>query len=952
MKPTLYLIDAFALIYRSYFVFMRNPRINSKGRNVSALYGFTSTLLDIIKNRKPDYIATAFEHPEGNFRTALYPEYKAQREAMPEDIASALTDIKKLLEVMQIPAISIKGYEADDIIGSLATQADKEGFSVYMVTPDKDFGQLVSPNITMLKPSTNGFQELGEEEIRTLYNIQTPKQLIDLLGIWGDTSDNVPGCKGIGKVGAAELLNQFKSIEDIYENIDQVKPSHRKKLLADRENTLLSKKLVTIVTDIKGYEFPIKDYKLSLQNEEEIIAQLQEFEFRSLVDRHFSKKEKVVKPSLFDLPTSADQDDDTPLRTTLFQQTATEGTPHPTEEKTDASLENTTTELSTLAQSLSFQNVPMRHQIVDSREKLLSMWQKLAEAEKIAFDTETTSTDALQCSLVAVSLAIAPGEVYYIPIPENKEEAKSILAPLDAIMQNERILKVAQNAKFDTQVLARYGISFPKPLFDTLLAHYLASAHLQHSLDAMALELLDHRMIPYSALSEKKNFSLRHDVDPTLLALYASEDADVTWRLEPLLRTRLTKENQLQLFEEVEIPLVEVLTQMEQVGVRFDPDALRSVEKQIDAAIDQLTHSIYFLAGEEFNISSPKQVGEILFDKLQIAKKPKKTKSGAYVTREETLLTYAHDHQIVRDILDYRGLVKLLNTYVKSLPDFVHNDGRIHCNFNQAVTTTGRLSSSNPNLQNIPIRTAMGQEIRAAFVASDEMHTFLSADYSQIELRLAAHMSEDKALIAAINAGADIHRETAAKLYHISPEEVSPIQRSFAKTANFGILYGITPFGLSQRLQVSFSEANTLIKNYFNAFPGIKNYMEQSVAKARERGYAETMLGRRRYLPDINSKNGAVRSNAERNAINMPIQGTAADLIKMAMVNIHRRLQKEGLKSKLILQIHDELNFDALKSEVDILTSLVREEMMQAIGSLSVPLEVNIATGENWLQAH
>lgn len=950
MKPSLYLLDAFALIYRAYYAFLRNPRINSQGVNMNALYGFTTTLFDIIKNKKPDYIAVAFEHPEGNFRETLYSEYKAQREAIPEDIVQAIPKILDLLHTMGITALSVKGYEADDVIGALATQGVKEGYQVYMVTPDKDYSQLVSDSCHMLKPTTNGFEEMGPKEVCKKYQLKTPLQMIDYLGLVGDSSDNVPGCKGIGPKSASQLLSTYDTIEEIYNNLDKVKPSFKKKLEDNKEETLLSKKLVTIVTTLNAGDFSIKDYNLNNNNnnQEAIVEKLREYEFRSLIKRYFSEEETLPQPSLF---ASLEPQEKSPkaqqVPKSLFDTADTadsaKDTSHTRElEQADDSLR----------QELSFESLPMEHYVVDTPEKLDEMWQRLTRAKELAFDTETTSVISLQASLVAVSLSPQPGEVYYLPIPEDKEEAMAILAPLDKLMRDEKILKIAQNAKFDAQVLERYGISFPHPLFDTLLAHYLIDSERPHNLDAMALEMLKHRMIPYSSLSDKKDFSLRKDVNPELLALYASEDADVTARLKPLLLSRLKEEQQTKLFEEVEMPLIPILTHMEQVGVRFDTGALHSVESNIGKALEDLSTAIFETTGESFNINSPSQVGEVLFGKLAIDPKPKKTKSGTFATSEQTLLKYVADFPIVQQILDFRGLNKLLNTYVRKLPSFLYPDGRIHCQFNQAVTATGRLSSSNPNLQNIPIRTAVGQEIRAAFVASDESRTFLSADYSQIELRLAAHISGDQGLIQAINRGADIHRETAAKLYHIAPEEVSSTQRSFAKTANFGILYGISSFGLSQRLQIPWREANELIDNYFKAFPGIATYMEQAKARASQKGYAETLLGRRRYLPDLQSQNATVRGNAERIAINTPIQGTAADLIKVAMVNIDRRMKAEGLESKMILQIHDELCFDAYKEEVDKLSLLVREEMMNAIGTLSVPLEVSIGTGDNWLLAH
>lgn len=960
LKPTLYLLDAFALIYRAYYAFIKSPRINSKGENVSAIYGFTSAILDIIKTNKPDYIAVAFEHPEGNFRTSLYKEYKAQREVIPEDILFSIPKIMDLLHTMEIPSLSVKGLEADDIIGVVANQAEKEGFQVYMVTPDKDYCQLVTDNCHILKPTTNGFEELDQEKVCQKYLLKRPNQMIDYLGLVGDTSDNIPGCKGIGPKSANILLKEFDTIEEIYNNLDKIKPIHKKKLEENRENTFLSKKLVTIVTSIPDYIFPLKEYKLNWRNKDNIVAKLQEYEFPSLIKRYFSKESFPIRSSLF-----ASLENEHTLEEKVQQKpkiayttTSLFGANEEVQQKKDLN-KNTkdtkdefTQKLQILKKSLSFETLPMKHTIIETDEQYDLLWKRLSTSQLLAFDTETTSTDSLQCELVAVSLSPTPGEVYYLPIPQEKEKAKILLAPLNCLMQNENIIKVAQNAKFDTQVLSRYGINYPKKLFDTLLAHYLVDSERPHNLDAIALEYLGHRMIPYSDLSSKKNFSLRKDVDPNLLAIYASEDADVTCRLKPILSLCLKKEEQTDLFNKIEMPLLPILSAMEQTGVAFDKKAIQQVEKNLETEIEHLSESIYSFAKNHFNINSPIQVGEILFDKLKIDSKPKKTKSGTYATGEEILLKYVSKHPIVQLILDYRGATKLLNTYVKSLSDYVFPDGRIHCHFNQAVTATGRLSCSNPNLQNIPIRSALGQEIRTAFVASDETHIFLSADYSQVELRLAAHISKDSGLINAINAGEDIHRETASKLYHIPSEEVTASQRSFAKTANFGILYGITGYGLSQRLHISLKESNELIENYFQAFPGILNYMEKAKTDALNKGYAETLLGRRRYLPDMKSQNAVVRGNAERIAINTPIQGTAADLIKVAMVNIYKRMKREGYRSKMILQIHDELCFDALKDEVSDLSKLIKEEMMQAIGVLSVPLDVSIGTGYNWLLAH
>lgn len=939
MAKTLFLLDGFALIYRAYFAFYQVIRKNSKGENISTLYGFTSTLLDIIKKYNPDAIAVAFEHPEGNFREEIYSDYKAQRDTIPEDIVSSLDRIFLLLETMNIPALSIKNYEADDVIGAAAKQAEKDGYKVYMVTPDKDFSQLVTENVRILKPTSRGLEEMGPKEVCERYSLKQPLQMIDYLGLVGDASDNVPGCKGIGEKSAKTLLADYNTIEEIYNNIEKVKPSFQKKLLASKADTLLSKELVTIVTHIPNYAFDFDEFSNWSIHSEAVLALLKEFEFSSLINRYYQKNQTQAQPSLFD-------------STLALSENSAPKTIGNKQKPLPSKAEEQSTSLQQRFSFLSFKAIPMNYTVVDDEKKQAELWQTLANAHHFAFDTETTSLDTFQAELVAMSFCTEPGKAFFLPIPENRLEAIELLAPLNELMQNQSILKVAQNAKYDTKVLSKYGITFPQPLFDTLIAHYLVDSDRKHSLDAMAEEYFSHTMIPYSSLSDKKDFTLRNDVPTYKLAIYAAEDADVTLRLHLVLDQLLKEEQQTELFNKVEMPLVPVLKEMEEIGVKFDPNALSKVEQALDEQATKLAETIYNEAGETFNINSPIQVGSILFEKLAIDRNPKRTKKGGYATGEDVLSKYATSHPIVNHILQYRGVTKLLNTYVRTLPSYVHSDGRIHCNFNQTITATGRLSSSDPNLQNIPIRSEIGQEIRAAFVPSNSEYVFLSADYSQIELRLAAHMSEDCGLINAFKEGTDIHQITAAKLYHIKPTEVTNNQRAFAKQANFGILYGITYFGLSQRLQIPVSEAKKLKDDYLKAFPKILTFTEEAINKAHENGYAETMLGRRRYLSDIYSENNTVRSSAERNAINTPIQGTAADLIKIAMVRISQRMKHEGMKSRMILQIHDELNFDALKCEVEKLKGIVEEEMINALGELKVPLEVSVGVGNNWLEAH
>lgn len=963
MKPTLYLLDAFALIYRAYYAFIRNPRISSKGENMNALYGFTMTLFDIIQKRKPDYIAVVFDPPEGNFRSEIYEDYKANREKAPEDILATLPHIFELLQVLAIPAISVAGYEADDVIGALAQQGESKGLQVFMVTPDKDYAQLVTDNSHMLRPGNNGFEEWGPAEVCQKFSIGSPKQMIDYLGLVGDSSDNIPGCRGIGEKTAAILLESYPSIDAIYENLDKLAPSIRKKLEENKEETLLSKQLVTIETKLPE-QFDIADLSLKRQESEAIVAILEKFEFSSLVKRHFPNLQKGKQTSLFKKEAPAkqekeQQESEIKRQRGLFEKEAPskkEEQQQEAEIKQQRGLFDEPDEQekgeNLVPHEVSFEKHPPRYEIIETHTQREQLWKRLSEAKVFAFDTETDGLDALSCQIVGASFSPAPGEAYYLPLPVDKAEATAVLAPLSELMCNTKVLKVAQNAKFDTEVLSRYRVAYPTPLFDTLIAHYLISSERHHDLDSLAMELLQYKMIPYSALSEKKNFSLRQDVPLAKLAQYAAEDADVTQRIYPILNQRLIDQNSKKLFEEVEMPLIAVLKEIEERGVRIDLEILRKAGSGLEEEAERLAEKIFDEAGESFNINSPTQVGEILFSKLKIDKKPKKTKSGGFATGEKILQKYLADYPIVDNILQHRGLLKLLNTYIKALPTFVHHDGKIHASFNQAIAVTGRLSSSNPNLQNIPIRTTIGQELRAAFVPSDTDYTFLSADYSQIELRILAHISGDKALIEAFNRGVDIHRETAARIYSLPLDEVNTTQRSFAKTANFGIIYGISSFGLSQRLHISRKVAEELIENYFLSFPDVAKYMETAIENAIEKGYAETLLGRRRYLPDIYSANHTVRSFAERTAINTPIQGTAADLIKVAMVRIAERMKAEKLKSSMIMQVHDELNFDAYKPEVERLKAIVVEEMSTALGNLSVPLEVSIGMGNNWLEAH
>lgn len=933
----LFLLDAYALIFRSYYAFIRSPRINSKGINTSALFGFTLSLLDIIEKEKPDYLAVVFDPPGGSFRHEEYPEYKAQRDETPEGIIWAVPEIKKLLEAMAIPTVEVPRYEADDVIGALAHRAEKEGYDVYMVTPDKDYAQLVTDRCRIYRPSTKGYELWGPQEVCTKFELNHTHQVIDYLGLVGDSADNIPGCKGIGPKTASELLRSYGSIEEIYNNIALLKTGTRSKLEEHKEITLLSRYLATICTDVP-IDLPIASLVRKQPYTTLVQRLFEEYEFRSLAKRIdvLAHESSNGEPTLFDASdTSAP-----PL--------------------TEESIEPKSAEIDLFDLGMGQEEAPKKrladishhYTIVTTEEQRTALWKRLSTVQYFAFDTETDGLDAMSCSIVGASFAPAEGEAYFLPLPPDEATVREWLAPLRTLMQESTILKIAQNAKFDLKVLSRYGVNEVTSLFDTLLAHYLIAPERPHNLDSLAEQYLSYTPIAYEELASQKKFDLRQDVPLDLLADYASEDADVALRLYPILRDELQRLGMKTLFEEVEMPLLQVLQRMEERGVRLDTDRLLEVAKGLEEEMKKLEETIYTEAEQPFNISSPKQVGEILFEKMKISSRPRKTKGGGYATGEEILLQYASEHPIVQHILDYRGVKKLMSTYIEALPTLLYPDGKLHTSFNQAVAATGRLSSSNPNLQNIPIRSAVGQEIRSALVPDSDEYLFLSADYSQIELRLLAHLSEDEHLIDAFCRGEDIHRTTAARIYKVALEEVTPLQRSFAKTANFGIIYGISAFGLSQRLHIPPKEAQSLIDSYFASYPSIKAFIERCIEQARNKGYAETIMGRRRYLPDINSRTATVRSFAERNAVNAPIQGTAADLIKIAMVRIDKALRTKQMKSRMILQVHDELNFDAHRSEIEELTHLVHHEMTHAMEGLRVPLEVEIGVGANWLEAH
>lgn len=927
----LFLLDAYALIYRAYYAFINNPRIDSKGRNMSAVFGFALTLFDIIEKEHPDAIAICFDPKEPTFRHLEYPSYKAQRDAAPEGIIEAIPLIAQLLEVLQIPMIEVAGYEADDAVGSLARLAEEAGDEVFMVTGDKDYGQLVTDRVKIYRPSHNGGYEVwGKEEVQNKFGVRFPKQMIDYLGLVGDSSDNIPGCRGIGPKTAVSLLEQYIDINEIYQNIDQIKPTIAKKLRENKEETLMSRDLVTIERFIPSLTLPEDRFKRKNPIIDQLDSLFTDWEFRTL-------KSRFPKISL-DTPPSA------PLAEAIV-----ENREEPHVDTFDPSRHN--------------------YQMISTQAELEDWLKKSQPFDKISFDCETTSTDHLSAQLVGVSLSIREGEGIFIYLPEDATRTQKILSPLVPIFSSPKILKIAHNAKYDLGVLTRYGLPEARPLFDTMLAHYVCDADKPHNLSSIVLSKCQYRMIEYNELSTQKQFDIRKDVSPEQLTIYAVEDADYTLRIYEPLKAQLQEEKLEELFYKIEIPLMFILLKMEQTGVGLDLDRLSDSRKALNKKLSTLSSEIYELAGTAFNINSPRQVGGVLFDVLQISDKPQTTKTGTYSTNEEVLQKMKSKHPIVSKILDYRELKKLLNTYIDALPNMLYPDGKLHTSYNQAVTTTGRLSSSKPNLQNIPIRSELGKEIRAAFISTSRIvanqdlfsstensiehkAVLVSADYSQVELRIIAHLSNDENLIDAFFSGEDIHTSTAAKIFGVPPLEVTSSMRSKAKTANFGINYGITPFGLSERLSIPMGEAKQLIEAYFAQFPKVKEYMEQAILTAREKGYTETAFGRRRYLPNISSRNGMQRSMDERNAINAPIQGTAADVIKKAMIDIDKQFTLEGLKSEMILQVHDELVFNVYENEKKRALSIIKEKMETAWKECRVPLLVEIGEGDNWLEAH
>ena len=917
----LFLIDAYALIYRSYYAFIKSPRINSKGLNTSAVMGFCNTLNEVLTKEKPTHIGVAFDHGK-TFRHDAFPEYKAQREETPEDIKLSVPLIKQVLEAMRIPILQVDGFEADDIIGTVATRFGADGIETFMLTPDKDYGQLIGPNVFMYRPRHGGgYEILGEKEVEAKYGIPTPAQVIDLLALMGDSADNFPGCPGVGEKTAAKLINQFGSIDNMLQHTDEIKGKLREKVENAVEDIKMSKFLATIRTDVP-MQLDLDELKVEQPDETKLRAIFEELEFKTLINKFLNKGESKPK-------TDNNQLD-------LFA----ENTTNESDEPKNAKFE-------------SIKTTQHEYKLVENEEELRQLCDFFITKESVSIDTETTSTDAISAELVGLSFSVEEKKAFYVAVPANYEEALKIVQIFKPLYESDKIMKIGQNIKYDYEVLTRYGVTLQGKMFDTMIAHYLIQPELHHNMDYMAETLLGYQTIHIEELlgpKGKKQKNMR-DLSPTDIYEYAAEDADITLRLKNVLEPRLKELGVEELFWNIEMPLVRVLADMELNGVCLDTEALQDTSKIFTERMKQYEQEIYKEAGEEFNISSPKQVGDILFGKLQIMDKPKKTKTGQYVTSEEVLQSLENKSPIVRNILNYRGMKKLLSTYIDALPKLINpRTGHIHTSFNQALTATGRLSSSDPNLQNIPVRTDDGKEIRKCFIP-EEGCLFFSADYSQIELRIMAHLSEDENMMEAFREGHDIHRATAAKIWHVDIDKVTDAQRKKAKQANFGIIYGITTYGLAQRMDIPNGEAKELIEGYFRTFPKVQAYMEHAKEVARAKGYAETLFHRRRYLADINSRNATVRGFAERNAINAPIQGTEADIIKVAMVRIWERFKKEGIRSKMILQVHDELNFSVFPEEREQVERIVIEEMQNAY-PLNVPLIADAGWGKNWLEAH
>ena len=918
----LFLLDAYALIYRSYYAFIKNPRINSKGLNTSAIVGFLNTLQEVLTKEEPTHLGVAFDPHGPTFRSEVYPAYKAQREATPEDIKRAVPIIKELMNAWNIPILQVDGYEADDVIGTLATKAGAKGIKTYMLTPDKDYGQLVRDNIFIFRPRHGGgYETMGPEEVKAKYAIPSTEAVIDLLALMGDTADNFPGCPGVGEKTAVKLINEFGSIDEILKRTPEIKGALRKKVEEHVDDIRMSKFLATIKTDVP-IELNMDKLKVTQPDEEKLGKLFEELELRSLASKILKKSEKVVKPVNQQLD--------------LFAEFA----PSESSEPEFSSFETLKT-------------VVHEYKLVDNESDLRKLYDYFLTKQFLVLDTETTSTNAIEAELVGLSFSVKEHEAFYVPIPANRKEALQIVNIFKPLYEDPKILKVGQNLKYDLEVLHNYGVELKGQLWDTMIAHYLIQPELHHNMDYMAEVYLHYKTIHIDELigPKGKNQRSMRDLSPTLVYEYACEDADITLQLKNKLEQELKQHDCERLFYDIEMPLMPVLAEMEMNGVCLDTASLAETSKQFTTRMNEIEQRIYELAGEQFNIASPKQVGEILFDKLKIVEKAKKTKTGQYVTSEEVLQQLKNKHEIVANILEHRGLKKLIGTYIDALPKLINpRTGHIHTSFNQTITATGRLSSSDPNLQNIPIRGEDGKEIRKAFIPEPGC-LFFSADYSQIELRVMAHLSQDPQMIEVFREGKDLHAATAANIYKKPIEEVTRDERTKSKRANFGIIYGITVFGLAERLDIPRDEAKMLIDGYFETFPQVHEYMEKSKEIARQQGYVTTLFGRRRYLPDINSANSVVRGFAERNAINAPIQGTAADIIKVAMIHIFQRFKAEGIRSKMILQVHDELNFSVYPDEKEKVERIVLEEMQNAF-HMSVPLVADSGFGENWLEAH
>ncbi|WP_405208320.1 DNA polymerase I [Aquimarina sp. LLG6339-5] len=938
-QKRLFLLDAFALIFRGYYALIKNPRINSKGQDTSAIMGFVNSLFDVIKREKPDHLAVAFDKQGSKDRLEIFPEYKANRDETPEAIKIAVPIIQEILKAMHIPIIERAGVEADDLIGTIAKQAEKEGYQTYMVTPDKDYAQLVSENIFMYRPARmgNGIEIWGIPEVQKRFEVERPEQVIDYLGMMGDAVDNIPGLPGVGDKTAKKFIAAYGSMEGLFENIDQLKGKMKEKVEANQELGLLSKKLATIILDC-DVTFDAKDYEISEPDAKKVQEIFEELEFRRLTDQFT----KIFFPSESSTPTKTTSSNKQSEQAGAGQFSLFGGN------------QDTNTATDSFSSRKTIANTEHFYQSVASGMAMKLFIQNLLKQKNVCFDTETTGLDPLTAELVGISFSWEAGKGFYIPFSENQNEAQELIEQLRPFFEDENITKIGQNLKYDIKVLAKYNLEVKGKLFDTMLAHYLINPDMRHNMDVLSETYLNYTPVSITELIGKKGknqLSFRQ-VPQEKQTEYAVEDADITFQLKEHFTPELNEANILSLFEDIEVPLLRVLAAMEIEGINLDNEFLQSLSEELNNDIKTLETDIYKEAGEEFNIASPKQLGIILFEKMKLVDKPKKTKTGQYSTAEDVLSYLAKDHKIIQNILDYRGLSKLKSTYVDALPNQINEStGRVHTDYMQTVAATGRLSSNNPNLQNIPIRTERGRQVRKAFIPRDAEHTLLAADYSQIELRIIAALSEEETMINAFKGGEDIHASTAAKVFNVPIEEVTREQRSNAKTVNFGIIYGVSAFGLSNQTDLSRSEAKELIDTYYKTYPKLRNYMSEQVDFARENGYVQTVLGRRRYLKDINSANAVVRGAAERNAVNAPIQGSAADIIKIAMINIHQKLKEGNYKTKMLLQVHDELVFDVYKPELEKIQSLIKSEMENAY-TLAVPLDVDMGLGENWLEAH